>query len=157
MTAPTYPGRAGIHAFRDSDQHAAMRNDISPYMEALAMHIVSIDAQAGRLRAAFDAGAHYVGVDRSAVHGGAIAAMLDTSMASLVVAMTGASQTTATANLNVSYLRRLPAGPCTCEVETDRVGRTLAFIHAVLLDAAGARVATASGTFAILAAAEGRP
>ena len=55
-----------------------------------------------------------------------IATMLDVSMASLVVAMTGLDRRTATAGLHVSYLRPLPPGPCSCEVEADRaVGKVV--------------------------------
>jgi uncharacterized protein (TIGR00369 family) len=152
MNQPHNPGREGIHAFRDSDQREPLRNDVSPFTVGLNMRIVSIDARAGRLRATFDPGEHYIGGARPTVHGGAMATMLDISMATLVVAMTGADQRTATANLNVSFLRPLPPGPCTCEVEAERVGRTVAFMRAVLLDAAGGRAATGSATFPLFTA-----
>lgn len=152
MTRPHDPGRPGIHAFRDSDQRTPLPVAVSPFMAGLGMQIVAIDAQAGRLRALFEAGPDYVGGARPTVHGGAIATMLDVSMASLVVAMTGLDRRTATAGLHVSYLRPLSPGPCSCEVEADRVGRSMAFVHAVLFDAQGARVATAAGTFPVFGA-----
>jgi uncharacterized protein (TIGR00369 family) len=152
MSQPHDPGRAGIHAFSESEQREPLRNDVSPFTVGLNMRVVTIDALAGRLRASFEPGEHYVGGARPTVHGGAIATMLDISMATLAVAMTGMDQKIATANLNLSFLRPLQPGPCTCEVEADRVGRAMAFIRAVLVDARGAHVATASATFAVFAA-----
>lgn len=142
-------GRARIHRFRDSSQGEPLRIEVSPFMVALKMDITSIDATAGRLHAAFEPGAEYVGGARPTVHGGAIATMLDIAMATMAVALSAPDKAVATANLNVSYLRPLPAGRCSCDVEVERMGRTLGFMRGVLVDANGALVATATATFSV--------
>jgi uncharacterized protein (TIGR00369 family) len=141
------PGRRDIHAFRDSQQREPLRIEVSPFMAGLKMDVTAIDAVQGRLSARFDVDSHYVGGARPTVHGGAIATMLDISMATLAVALGDADKATATANLNISYLRPLPAGRCTCEVTSERVGRTMSFMRAVLLDAQGRTAASASAGF----------
>jgi uncharacterized protein (TIGR00369 family) len=149
MSTQPNSNRVRIHAFRDSDQREPLPMVVTPFAAGLNMRITAIDTQAGRLSAVFDVGADYVGGARPTVHGGAVATMLDISLASLVVAMTGADQGTATANLNVSYLRPMPTGRCTCEAEVERMGRTMGFVRAVLVDASGHKAATATATFAV--------
>ncbi|MBN3779000.1 PaaI family thioesterase [Burkholderia sp. Ac-20345] len=84
---------------------------------------------------------------RGNVHGGLIAALLDTSMG-LATRASGDVENLGTASLNVSYLQ--PArGRLVASGSVLRNGRKLAFCEATVRNADGEIVATASGVFAI--------
>ncbi len=84
------------------------------------------------------------------VGGGAVAAMLDQSMAIALLARLKPRQTCSTISLNVNILRGALAGSFTARAGLDKIGGRVAFTHARLYDSGGAFVATGSSSLAIL-------
>ncbi|MFN7953792.1 MAG: PaaI family thioesterase [bacterium] len=84
------------------------------------------------------------------VHGGAVAALADTTAAHAVRSLLGDPQALIyTVELSLSFLRPLGGTRVHAEGEALRVGRRLAFAEARIRDDAGALCATAKVTFSI--------
>lgn len=78
------------------------------------------------------------------VQGGIVTAMLDASMAHVVLATEGVHIGVASIDIQVSFLRPARAGAFTAVGSYVKPGRTIAFLKAELLNAAGDLVATAT-------------
>lgn len=85
------------------------------------------------------------------VGGGALATMLDQAMAIAVLARLKPGQTCSTIGLNVNILRSGLAGAFVAKAAIDKLGGRVVFARAQLLDEAGALLATASSSLAVLA------
>lgn len=79
------------------------------------------------------------------LHGGVIAALLDT--AATLVLDAADSQTWATVDLRVDYLRPVPIGSCRVEASVVRAGQRVARATASLYDGSSRLCATAIGAF----------
>lgn len=79
------------------------------------------------------------------LHGGVIAALLDTAATLVLDAADG--QTWSTVDLRVDYLRPVPLGACHVEASVIRAGRRVARSTASLYDSASRLCATATGAF----------
>jgi len=122
--------------------------DTNPLAAALAMVLVSIDRDAGKLVVRYTPRAQFIQA-AGVVQGGAVGTMLDFAMGFLVMAVIPPEMTMATAQLSVSFQRAVRAGPVTANAELERCGRTTAFTRASLLDADGRLVATATAVSSI--------
>lgn len=97
------------------------------------------------LRMAFDIGTefcHTVDI----VQGGFITAMLDASMAHVVLATEGGHVRVSSIDINVSFLRPARAGGFTAVGSIVKAGRTVAFLRAELFNEKGELVATATSS-----------
>lgn len=90
-----------------------------------------------------DRSARGEGMDQ--LHGGVIAALLDTA-ATLVLGATN-GEPWSTVDLRVDYLRPVPLGACHVEASVVRAGRRVARSTASLYDSASRLCATATGAF----------
>lgn len=79
------------------------------------------------------------------VHGGMVAALLDTVATFALVATTGQPWTTV--DFRVDYLRPVALGPVVLTGSVVRAGRTIGRAQAELLDGQGRSCATAIGAF----------
>lgn len=79
------------------------------------------------------------------LHGGVIAALLDT--AATLVLDAADNQTWATVDLRVDYLRPVPIGSCRVEASVIRAGQRVARATASLYDGSSRLCATAIGAF----------
>jgi uncharacterized protein (TIGR00369 family) len=79
------------------------------------------------------------------LHGGVIAALLDTAATLVLDAVDG--ETWSTVDLRVDYLRPVPLGPCRVEASVVRAGRRVARSTASLYDDSSRLCATATGAF----------
>jgi uncharacterized protein (TIGR00369 family) len=126
---------------------AMQRGEIpSPPIGGL-MNITAVEIEEGRGVFAAEAGEeHYnpLGV----VHGGFLATLLDTAMATAVFSSLGPGRMFSTLEMKVNYLRALRAdsGPVRCEGKAVHVGRTVATAEARVVNQAGKLVATATCT-----------
>jgi uncharacterized protein (TIGR00369 family) len=77
------------------------------------------------------------------LHGGVIAALLDTAATLVLEATDGESWSTV--DLRVDYLRPVPLGPCQVEASVLRAGRRVARSTASLYDHSSRQCATATG------------
>jgi acyl-CoA thioesterase len=85
------------------------------------------------------------------VHGGFLAALLDTTTGRAADAVLPAGTAPPHLALSIQYVRATRAGtPLRCEGRVVRAGRTTAFAEARVTDAGGRVIATAASTHAVL-------
>jgi uncharacterized protein (TIGR00369 family) len=137
-----------IRRFAASDQRTPVRLSVSPFASGLETTLVGVDAAARSLKLLFNPGAEYVAA-RQTLQGGAVATMLDVSMAFLAIALLPDDKSAATASLNISYLKPSFPGAYVAEAEVERLGRSMIFARARLTLQGGDTVATATGVFSV--------
>lgn len=122
----------------------------NPLLVALNTQLARVDLARGQVELHFEPGDTFL-QGSGVVQGGAVAAMLDFAMAFAAFTQVGADQSVATANMNLAFLRAVPAGPLVAVGEVDRAGRSLVFTRARLLDRQGRLLATGSSTLPVWA------
>jgi uncharacterized protein (TIGR00369 family) len=80
--------------------------------------------------------------NKGLVHGGVIAALIDTAAAFAVVSLLEPEQSTTTIDLTIHYLRPLTAGRATAQARVVKAGRRILVISVDVLDESEALVAT---------------
>jgi len=110
------------------------------------VRIVSDDAQAGVVRAEFDALPRFCHTDGRIVQGGFVTAWLDFSMAQAALRRSAEPVGVASLEIKVNFLQRVGPGRVIAEGRVQRLGRRVAFLEASLFDQAGALLATATST-----------
>ncbi len=139
---------ARIRRFRDTDQSEPLELRSFPLVSELHAAIVRVDPKARAARLRFAPSGLFV-LPRGAIQGGVVATMLDMSMSMITTMMIPESKSSVTASLNVNYLKPAPVTTFTCEAHIERLGRTLAFLSAVLMPQDGEPVASAKAVFSI--------
>lgn len=86
---------------------------------------------------------------RGVAHGGAVASLLDAALGAAVISGMRPEEWCGTAQLSVQYLEPARNGPLVARGRLLRRGRRLALATGEVFDAAGERVATAHGCWAI--------
>jgi acyl-CoA thioesterase len=81
------------------------------------------------------------------VHGGAIAALIDTATALAIISLLSPAEKVTTVDLTVSYMRPLTIGRITARAKVVRSGRRLFVASADLFDQDGKLAATALSTY----------
>ena len=81
------------------------------------------------------------------LHGGAMAALIDTATAFAIVSQLSRPEKFTTVDLSVNYLRPLTGGAATCQARVIRAGRRLLTISAEVHDDAGKLAAVALSTY----------
>ena len=85
------------------------------------------------------------------LHGGVVMALLDTAMGHAVAALVAADGAfNAAAQMNVHFLEPIRAGTVTARAEVKKCGKRLAVVEAEATDEAGAVLAIATATHAVL-------
>ena len=121
-----------------------------PFAEALGATILNLDLQRRWLRARYFCGPEYL-QGAGVLQGGALATMLDLSMAFVSLAVLPAELNCATAQLNVHYLRPAFPGEFHAESEVEKLGRRVLFNRATVSSADdGEVVASATAVFTVL-------
>lgn len=127
-----------------------------PSTELLAsmgfVRIVAVDAQAGLVRAEFDALPRFCHTGGTIVQGGFVTAWMDFAMAHAAFVRSGRDVGIASLELKVSFLQRVGPGRVVSEGRVQRIGRRVAFLEASLRDLQGALLATASSTAMVVPA-----
>ncbi|MBL8385990.1 MAG: PaaI family thioesterase [Burkholderiales bacterium] len=149
------PDQVDLHRFAADPGHQP-GFERNPMARALGTRVLAIDAQAGTIRLAFAPEGIFV-QGTGVLQGGAVSAMLDYSMAFVVLAQLPLELGCTTASMSVSYLRAAPRGAYEAVGEIERRGRRLAFTRSSLYPAGAPDrvVATATSTLAILDKAAG--
>ena len=112
--------------------------------KTLAIRFTHIDAEAGTIETAFEAGPEF-GNPAGNVQGGILAAMLDDTMGPALAAMLGEGEVAPTLNLNVSFERPAHFGTIAGKGRVLKRGRDVCFL-AGELHQDGQRVASATAT-----------
>ena len=132
------------HAPVDAEAAVALLNSRPPaIIRNLKGRVQAYAPERRELRMAFDISTelcHSVDI----VQGGIVTAMLDASMAHVVLAAEGVKTGVASIDIQVSFLRPARAGGFTAVGSYVKPGRTIAFLKAELFNAAGDLVATAT-------------
>lgn len=135
-----------------ADVVAAGRRDVAltcnPAFET--MGAVLVEGAPGDVLVSFEAG-EATAQGNGVVSGGTLAAMLDSAMAVAVLSALKPGQTCSTISLNVNMLRPAMLGRLSVRAGVEKLGGRVAFAHARLLDRAGATVATATSSLAVIA------
>lgn len=140
------------------DRSADVRAEIlalaarNPFYAWTGMRVLRVEP--GQVDVAMDVGADRLNL-RGLLHGGMIATLADTASGLAIRSALGPGSTHATVQLDVQFLR--PGGPGTIEARgrAIRVGRTIAFAEADVVDANGATLARATATHAVSPAEPG--
>jgi len=110
------------------------------------VRIVSADAEAGVVRAEFDALPRFCHTDGRIVQGGFVTAWLDFTMAQAALRRSAEPVGVASLEIKVNFLQRVGPGRVLAEGRVQRLGRRVAFLEASLFDQDGALLATATST-----------
>jgi uncharacterized protein (TIGR00369 family) len=128
---------------------------IPPITRFLDPRVESHDTAAAVLRVSFGTRPEYAN-PHNGVNGGILSTMLDDVMNSLILAQTGGSRLQASTDLHTSFFKPVPIGPrVLVEARIDRMGRSVAFTSAVVLNEKGEVLARAVHTAAFLPPAPG--
>lgn len=120
--------------------------DVNPAFRALDTMLV--EGVAGDVVLSFTAGEEMV-QGNGVVGGGSLAAMLDSAMAVAVLSALKPGQNCATITLTVNMLRAAAPGTLYARAAVEKLGRSVAFVHAQLLDENRTLLATATSSLAI--------
>lgn len=85
--------------------------------------------------------------NHSVVHGGAIASLIDSSMAFAIIPLLAENERTTTVDLTIHYLRPLTEGVAKSTARVVRAGRRVIVVSAEVLDHNERLVATAVSTY----------
>lgn len=108
--------------------------------------VLSVDPEAGVVRAEFTARPEFCHTNGTIVQGGFITAWLDFSMAFATMARTRRQFNVASLDIKVSFLERVGPGKVVVEGRVVRLGKRVAFLEASLFDPGERLLATASSS-----------
>jgi acyl-CoA thioesterase len=91
----------------------------------------------------------------SVVHGAVLFALADTAMGAAAMTAVPAGGFCASVEVHLRFLAPAMAGDLVCDVAVDRAGKRIIHLSGRINDASGATVASATGTFAVIAAPAG--
>jgi uncharacterized protein (TIGR00369 family) len=109
----------------------------------LGWHLLDHDAARGWVRVGFEGKPEFANPSGS-IQGGILSAMLDDTMGPCVLLMSEGKLYTSSIDMHVSFLARALPGPLVGEAHVQKLGTTIAFIDACLMDASGQLLARAS-------------
>jgi uncharacterized protein (TIGR00369 family) len=134
----------------NSDMEADLRARVasSAFHSWMGMELVA--AEPGRVEIALEAADHHLNL-QGLLHGGVIATLADTATGLAVRTMVPAGRRHVTVQLDVHYLRPGAPGRVTAVGTTVRVGSSIGYAEADVLDAKGRLLARATATVAVMA------
>jgi acyl-CoA thioesterase len=124
---------------------------IGPLAEQL--HITNEGAQDGRAVYQLEVTPELLN-PHGVLHGGAVYVMVDYSMGGATMSVLPAGDICATIEVKISYLASVRGGTLTAVTEIIKRGRRVVFLESKVTDAGGKLVATATGSFAVIPAAD---
>ncbi len=116
-----------------------------PCAQLLGWHLLDYDRARQWIRIGFEGRPEFLNPAGS-VQGGILSAMLDDTMGPVVWMATEGGLYTATIDMNVSFLAPAEPGPLFGEGSIVRLGKSIGFLEARLMDAEGKLLARATST-----------
>lgn len=116
-----------------------------PCAELLGWHVLDARPRDGWIRIGFEGRPEFLN-PAGFIQGGFLAAMLDDTMGPAVLVHTEGATYTATIDMSVSFLSPARPGPLFGEGQVIQLGKTVGFVEAKLIDAAGTLIARASAS-----------
>jgi uncharacterized protein (TIGR00369 family) len=159
MAAPhDTPGGTGAASMPVPDPASFEAHIPAPaLMQAMGGHrLLEVDADAGRVRVAFNALPEFCHSNATIVQGGFITAWMDFAMAFATLTHTRFKSNIASLEIKVSFLERVGPGEVVAEGQVLRLGRKVAFLEGRLFDPQG-RLAAVASSSAVLVPHAGRP
>jgi len=126
---------------------------VPPSAKLLGWRLLDARPKDGWLRIGFDGKQAFCN-PAGFIQGGILSAMLDDSMGPAVFVMSEGRLYTSTVNLNVSFLAPARPGPLVVEARVAQLGKSVAFMHAKLMDEAGTALALGSASARLIDAAK---
>ncbi|HSW35961.1 MAG TPA: PaaI family thioesterase [Candidatus Limnocylindrales bacterium] len=120
---------------------------VSPYWELLGMKIVCQEEGFARLEMPVK---NELKQAYGVVHGGAIASLIDSSIAVAIISGLAPGESATTVEIKVNYLAPVVEGKLFAEAKIARKGRTIVVGIIEVTDATGALVAIGTSTYMIL-------
>jgi uncharacterized protein (TIGR00369 family) len=120
--------------------------------QTLGLRILDARPEAGWVRVGFEASPAFCNA-AGTIQGGFLAAMLDDAMGPAVLIASGAALYPTTIDMTVSFLAPARPGPLVGEASVVRLGRTIGFLEARLMDGEGVVVAKATASVRVAPAA----
>ena len=102
------------------------------FLAILGAHDVAFDEKKQTMAMHFDIGEELTHSDGAFVQGGFITAMLDTSMAHLLIFKTNGEYNPLTLNINVNFLAPGTPGKFTASATINKIGKSISFTSAEL-------------------------
>jgi uncharacterized protein (TIGR00369 family) len=118
--------------------------DTVPFAQLLGIELDAIDTGTATLGFSIR---HELTQNQGVVHGGAIAALIDTATAFAIISLLAPKEKVTTVDLTISYLRPLTTGRVTAVAKVVRAGRRLFVVSAEVLDHNGKLATTALSTY----------
>ena len=147
MVVQENPTRTG--AFWDAIEG---RTPMPPVAELLGWQLETVDPERGRIVVRFDGRPEFAN-PMGNIQGGLLAAMLDETMGSALVATLPPGQFAPTLEMKISYLESARVGPLWGFGRVVKRGGTVSFVEADLVDDDGRIVARANATVRVVSLA----
>jgi uncharacterized protein (TIGR00369 family) len=119
--------------------------NMPPVSKLLGWRLIELNADAGVIKIGFEGKSEFCN-PAGFIQGGMLAAMLDDTMGPAAFIMTEGKLFTPTITMTVNFMSPGKVGAFVCEAKVVQMGKTVVFVEARLMDAAGTLVATASST-----------
>lgn len=116
-----------------------------PCANLLGWQLVEADAETGHIHVAFEGKREFLN-PAGFIQGGILSAMLDDTMGPAVWVKTNGALFTSTIDMNVSFLAPAKPGPLFGEGRIVQMGKTVAFLEALLRDRSGTLIARATSS-----------
>jgi uncharacterized protein (TIGR00369 family) len=122
-----------------------------PCSQLLGWQLLDHDEDRGWIRIGFDGKSDFLN-PAGRVQGGILAAMLDDTMGPAVLLKSAGTLYPSSIDMNISFLRAAKPGPLFCEAEVLRLGKTVGFVQAQLMDADGRLLVRATSSVMLIPA-----
>ena len=127
------------------DTIALLKSLAQPVTKTLSGLPVAFDAEAKTIQMTFRTTKDFAHTNGTIVQGGFVTAMLDMTMAHLVMGLTDAKFNPISLDINTSFIAPCPVGAQVCNARVIRLGRSIGFLAADL-HAKDSLIASATST-----------
>ena len=115
-----------------TDTIALLKSLAQPVTKTLSGQPVAFDAEAQTLSMTFKTTIDFAHTNGSIVQGGFVTAMLDMTMAHLVIGLTNGKSNPISLDINTSFIAPCPVGVHICNARVIRLGQSIGFLAADL-------------------------
>ena len=134
------------------DEHGELISELRERLQASAFYqwagIELVDASAGRVEIAFEAGPQHVNL-QGLVHGGVLATLADTAMGLAIRTAMEDGRRHVTVQMGIEFLSPGRPGRITAQGRSVKIGRQLGFAEADVVDSRGRLLALARSTLSV--------
>ncbi len=128
-----------------TDIIALLKSLAQPVTKTLSGVPVAFDAEAKTLSMTFKTTTDFAHTNATIIQGGFVTAMLDMTMAHLIMALSDAKSNPISLDINTSFIAPCPVGDHACTARVVKLGRSIGFLAADLY-AEDTHIASATST-----------